>query len=62
MLAVIMFSSGCWVIGLVMLIWALLVIISRVGLGVHYFSDVAVGGLIGIVMGFLAVGIFSLLS
>ena len=48
-------------IGLIMLVWAMLVVVSRVGLGVHYFSDVVVGGVIGVVMGFLAVGIYSIL-
>jgi undecaprenyl-diphosphatase len=61
MLTVIMLLTGYWFIGLIMLVWALLVVISRVGLGVHYFSDVVVGGLIGVVMGFLAVGVFELL-
>lgn len=60
MLTVIMLLTGFWGIGLTMLVWALLVVISRVSLGVHYFSDIIVGGLIGVVMGFLAVGLFSL--
>ena len=62
MLTVIMLLTGYWWIGLIMLVWALLVVISRVGLGVHYFSDIVVGGLIGVVMGMVAVGIFSLVS
>jgi undecaprenyl-diphosphatase len=61
MLTVIMLLTGFWGIGLIMLIWALLVVISRVGLGVHYFADVVVGGLIGVIMGLLAVGIYSML-
>lgn len=61
MLTVIMLLTGYWVIGLIMLVWALLVVISRVGLGVHYFSDVVVGGLIGVLMGALAVGVFELI-
>jgi undecaprenyl-diphosphatase len=61
MLTVITLLTGSWGIGLILLVWALLVVISRVGLGVHYFSDVVVGGLIGILMGFLAVGIYSIL-
>lgn len=60
MLTVIMLLTGYWLIGLIMFAWALLVVISRVALGVHYFSDVVVGGLIGVVMGFLAVGVFEL--
>jgi undecaprenyl-diphosphatase len=58
MLTVIMLLSGYWLLGLGMFVWALLVQIARVGLGVHYFSDVIVGSLIGVVMGFLAVWAF----
>ena len=61
MLTVIMILTGYWWIGLIMVIWTLLVDISRVGLGVHYFSDILVGTLIGIIMGGLAIYIFSLL-
>lgn len=59
MLTVITLLSGFWLLGLAMLIWAFLVQIARVGLGVHYFSDVIGGTLIGILMGFLAVWVFS---
>ncbi|MCD6426307.1 MAG: phosphatase PAP2 family protein [Anaerolineales bacterium] len=60
MLTVIMFLTGFWWIGLIMVVWTLLVDISRVGLGVHYFSDILVGTLIGVVMGVLAVYVFNL--
>jgi len=60
MLTVIMLLSGFWWIGLIMLFWTMLVDISRVGLGVHYFSDVLVGTLIGVVMGYLAVFVYGL--
>ncbi len=59
MLTVIMLITGFWWIGLLMVVWTLLVDISRVGLGVHYFSDILVGTLIGIFMGGLAVWVFS---
>jgi undecaprenyl-diphosphatase len=59
MLTVIMLLTGMWWIGLVMVVWTLLVDISRVGLGVHYFSDIIVGTLIGILMGGLAVWVYS---
>jgi len=60
MLTVIMLLTGFWWIGLIMVIWTILVDISRVGLGVHYFSDILVGTLIGILMGGLAVYVFNL--
>ncbi len=62
MLTVIMLLTGFWWIGLIMVVWTLLVDISRVGLGVHYFSDILVGTLIGILMGGLAVWVFSFLT
>ena len=61
MLTVIMLLTGFWWIGLIMVIWTLLVDISRGGLGVHYFSDILVGTLIGILMGGLAVYVFNLI-
>lgn len=61
MLTVIMLLSGFWWIGLLMLLWTILVDLSRVGLGVHYFSDILAGTLIGIVMGGLAVWVHSLI-
>jgi len=61
MLSVIMLLTGFLEIGLIMVVWAFLVVISRVSLGVHYFSDIVVGGLVGVVMGALAVGVFELI-
>jgi len=46
---------------LIIVIWAPLVALARVAMGVHYFSDVFVGGIFGIFMGWivssLAVGL-----
>jgi undecaprenyl-diphosphatase len=53
MLTTTMLLSGYFWIGGGMLIWAFLVDLSRVGLGVHYFSDILVGTGIGILMGVL---------
>ena len=61
MLTMIMLLSGLWWIGLVMVVWTMLVDISRVGLGVHYFSDIAVGTVIGVFMGVLAVYVYNLI-
>jgi undecaprenyl-diphosphatase len=38
---------------IVLVIWAPLVALARVAMGVHYFSDVFVGALVGILMGWL---------
>jgi undecaprenyl-diphosphatase len=54
MLTLIAFLSGTWWLGLILLIWAILVDLSRISLGVHYISDILGGTLIGIVMGFAA--------
>lgn len=51
MLTTIMLLSGYGWIGAGMLVWTLLVDLSRVGLGVHYLSDILVGTAIGILMG-----------
>ena len=58
MLTTITLLSGCAWIGAAMLIWALLVDISRIGLGVHYISDILAGTAIGVLMGVLVYLIF----
>jgi undecaprenyl-diphosphatase len=59
MLTLIMLLTGYWWIGLILLVWAVLVDLSRIGLGVHYLSDILGGSLIGVVMALLAVWSFS---
>jgi undecaprenyl-diphosphatase len=54
---IILLSDYVW-LGAAMLIWALLVDISRIGLGVHYISDILAGTVIGILMGVLVHLIF----
>jgi undecaprenyl-diphosphatase len=39
--------------GIILVIWAPLVALARVAMGVHYLSDVFVGGLFGIFMGWI---------
>ena len=58
MLTTIMLLSGYAWIGAGMLIWAMLVDLARVGLGVHYYSDILVGTGIGVLMGVLVHLIF----
>ncbi len=55
MLTMIMLLSGYIWIGIFMLAWSLLVDLSRIGLGVHFLSDILAGTLIGILMGAAAV-------
>ena len=58
MLTTIMLLSGYIWIGAGMLIWVILVDLSRVGLGVHYYSDILAGTGIGVLMGVLVQLIF----
>ena len=39
--------------GLLLLAWAPLVILARVAMGLHYFSDVLAGALLGLIMGWV---------
>jgi undecaprenyl-diphosphatase len=51
MLAVVMLGLGPVWLGLFLLIWAPLVGLARVGMGVHYLSDVLAGMLLGLLIG-----------
>jgi undecaprenyl-diphosphatase len=51
LLAVIMLGLGPAWLGVLLLLWAPLVGLARVAMGVHYLSDVAAGMLIGLVIG-----------
>lgn len=53
MLALIAFSIGPLWFGILLAIWAPLVSLARVWMGVHYLSDVLVGFLLGILAGFV---------
>ncbi len=44
-----------------MLLWAILVSVSRIYLGFHYPSDIFVGGVVGMVFGFIAFEIYQLI-
>jgi len=54
LLAVLALSLGPAWFGGLLAIWAPLVVLARVAMGVHYLSDVLAGALLGIVMGLLA--------
>lgn len=51
MIGVIGMSFGPAWLGVILMIWGPLVGLARVGIGVHYFSDVAAGWVIGILTG-----------
>jgi len=63
MLALIAAGLGPAWFGVILLIWAPLVVLARVAMGLHFLSDVLAGALFGLVMGvimlqFLPVGSF----
>ena len=51
MLAVLGFALGPLWFATLVLIWAPLVALARVAMGVHYLSDIAAGALLGVVVG-----------
>ena len=53
MLAVMAVCLGPAWFGIVLAVWAPLVALARVAMGVHYLSDVVVGALLGIFMGWI---------
>ena len=62
LLAVLFFVLGPPWLGALVLVWAVLVSLARVAMGVHYLSDVLAGGLLGLLMGWLAGLVFGLLG
>jgi undecaprenyl-diphosphatase len=62
LIALIMLEFGPTWLGIVMLIWAFCVSLARVALGVHYFSDIVVGMLVGLLWGWLIIILTPLLS
>jgi undecaprenyl-diphosphatase len=45
-------------LAIILWIWAPLVALARVAMGVHYLSDITVGGLLGILLGSIALQIY----
>jgi undecaprenyl-diphosphatase len=54
LLAVLACALGSLWLGVLVAVWAVLVAVSRVTLGVHYLSDVVVGAALGLVLGLVA--------
>jgi undecaprenyl-diphosphatase len=61
MLPVVILLTGNLGLGLGLLVWGILVGISRIALGVHFLSDILGGGAIGIFMGGLVFWVFSVI-
>jgi undecaprenyl-diphosphatase len=57
MLAVLALGMGPVWFGLLLLVWAPLVPLARVAMGVHYVSDVLVGAVLGVILGLLVLWI-----
>jgi len=51
MLTMLILLAGPVWLGMVMIVWAMLVAISRIGLGVHFISDILAGTILGILFG-----------
>jgi len=58
MLTMLILLAGPFWLGLVMIAWALLVAFSRIGLGVHFVSDILAGTILGILFGGVVFFIF----
>ncbi len=54
MIAGMVIGMGPWWLALILCIWAPLVVLARVSMGVHYISDVIAGALLGAVAGGIA--------
>ena len=61
MLAVLAVGFGPTWFGVLLAIWAPLVILARVAMGVHYISDVIAGTVLGLLIGCLMIWLFPLL-
>jgi undecaprenyl-diphosphatase len=53
MLAVIALGTGPQWFGILLLIWAPLVMLARVSMGLHYLSDVIAGAILGVLIGLI---------
>jgi undecaprenyl-diphosphatase len=58
MIAVLAIGLGPGWAGLLLTVWAPLVALARVAMGVHYVSDIVAGALLGIVVGLIGLGFY----
>ena len=59
MLATISVGLGPAWFAILLVIWAPLVGLARIAMGVHYVSDVLAGAILGIIMGVISLGLFA---
>ncbi len=57
LLAVLAIGLGPAWLGLILVVWAPLVILARVAMGVHYLSDVIAGAILGILVGLIILAV-----
>ena len=62
MLATVALGIGPLWLGVLLLVWAPLVMLARVSMGLHYISDVIAGAIIGTVIGLLVLAILPQIS
>lgn len=62
MLAVIALGMGPAWFGVLLLIWAPLVMLARVSMGLHYLSDVTVGAALGSIIGLFTLALLPQIS
>jgi undecaprenyl-diphosphatase len=62
LLAVLAVAWGSAVLAGILIVWAPLVALSRVAMGLHYLSDVVGGALLGLIAGGVALAIVSALG
>jgi undecaprenyl-diphosphatase len=60
LIAALSIALGPWWLALVICIWAPMVALARVAMGVHYLSDILAGFLLGLLAGIVALQIFPL--
>ena len=53
LIAVLAIGMGPWWLAVILCIWAPLVVLARVAMGVHYLSDVVAGGALGLIAGLI---------
>ena len=62
LLAVLALGMGPAWFGILLLVWAPVVILARVAMGVHYLTDVLAGAFFGVVTGFVALSLIPRLA